>query len=65
MVVPWRINYHNFRPHFPPRNAFNNDTVTVNAKIVIKELMDMNVKEETLRILAWIRMFWMDPRLIK
>ena len=23
----------------------------------------MNVKEETLRVLAWIRMFWMDPRL--
>ena len=36
--------------------------VSVYAKIVVKELMEMSVKEETLKVLAWIRMYWIDPR---
>ncbi|XP_075263521.1 neuronal acetylcholine receptor subunit beta-3-like, partial [Convolutriloba macropyga] len=49
---------------FPPRDSRNESlSVSVNAKIVVKELMEMSVKEETLKILAWIRMFWFDPRI--
>ncbi|XP_075265549.1 neuronal acetylcholine receptor subunit beta-2-like [Convolutriloba macropyga] len=44
---------------YPPRGV-DGGPLEVSCKIVIKELMEMSVKAETLQIMAWIRLIWYD-----
>ena len=42
---------------YPPRDK-SGGPMKLSTKIVVKELMDMSVKTETLTVMAWIRMYW-------
>ena len=42
---------------YPPRGK-DGQPMNLLTKIVVKELMDMSVKTETLTMMVWIRMYW-------
>ncbi|XP_075263756.1 neuronal acetylcholine receptor subunit alpha-9-I-like, partial [Convolutriloba macropyga] len=44
---------------YPPRDK-SGGPMRLSTKIVVKELMDMSVKTETLTVMAWIRMYWIN-----
>ena len=43
----------------PPRGP-NGKVLDLSCSIVVKELMDMSVKDEVLHVMAWIRLIWWD-----
>ena len=48
---------------YPPRGP-RGGPLAVNCKIVIKELMEMSVKAETLQVMAWARFIWLVVNLL-